>query len=331
MALLPPRDLGIILSYRCHNACAHCLYNCGPRWEKEAMSAEILRRALEAVARWSPAPQVHLTGGEPFLYPDLLLEGARIAAELGLLVYVETSASWCTDDAKACSRFAALQRAGLQAVLISCSPFHAARVPPARTLRAIRTALSVFGPGRVIVYLPEFVDVVQRFEMERPTPLARYEQVFGVDGARRILWQGYGIISGGRSGYQLGHLVPRRPAEAFAGEDCAGTLLSSPHSHFDLYGNYIPGFCGGLTLGRWDDLPSIRAELQAGRYRPVAEILVKSGPYGLYELARERYGYDALPGDYAGLCHLCVDVRRFLVDRADWAELQPRGFYDHFD
>ena len=28
MPVLSPQDLGIILSYRCHSACKHCLYNC---------------------------------------------------------------------------------------------------------------------------------------------------------------------------------------------------------------------------------------------------------------------------------------------------------------
>ena len=26
------RDIGLILSYRCRSACAHCLYNFGPDW-----------------------------------------------------------------------------------------------------------------------------------------------------------------------------------------------------------------------------------------------------------------------------------------------------------
>ena len=82
MFALAPQDVGIILSYRCHSGCKHCLYNCGPHWEKEPMSAETLREALEAVTVWPRTPQVHLTGGEPFLFFDLLLEGARIATEL---------------------------------------------------------------------------------------------------------------------------------------------------------------------------------------------------------------------------------------------------------
>jgi hypothetical protein len=330
MFVLCPQDLGIILTYRCQSGCKHCLYNCGPRWEKEAMSPQALRQALEAIAIWPRTPQVHLTGGEPFLHFPLLLEGVHLATELGISSYVETSASWCTDETDAVERFARLQEAGLQAVLISCSPFHAEKIPPARTLRAARAALKVFGSERVIVYLPDFLEIVQLFDVEHPTPLSCYEEKFGVEGARRILWQGYGIISGGRSGYQLGHLVPRYPAEAFAQADCAADILYAHHSHLDLYGNFISGFCGGLTIGDWHDLPQILADFQASRYPSLIEVLVERGPYGLFEMAQERYGYEPLPDGYAGKCHLCVDVRRHLVEEGNFEELHPRGFYENF-
>ena len=64
---LTPRDIGLILSYRCQTACAHCLYNCGPDWH-DWMDEEEVRSALEAAkAAWGDGFQVHLTGGEPFL------------------------------------------------------------------------------------------------------------------------------------------------------------------------------------------------------------------------------------------------------------------------
>jgi hypothetical protein len=327
MSALYPQDLGIILSYRCHSACKHCLYNCGPRWEKEAMSPRALREALEIVTDLPRRPQVHLTGGEPFLHFELLLEGARAATELGIPCYVETSASWCIDENQAVERLRALREAGLQAVLISCSPFHAERVPPIRTMRAIHVAVKVFGPERVIVYLPDFIELVQGFGVERPTPLSRYEEEFGLERARQILWGGYGIMSGGRAGYRLGHLVPHYPAETWRGENCAGELLYAQHSHLDLYGNYIPAFCGGLTLGDWRDLPQLLGDPQ--RYPPLVQVLTERGPCGLYEYARETFAYQALPGGYTGKCHLCVDVRRRLVEVDDFLELQPLGFYEN--
>lgn len=330
MFALCPDDVGIILTYRCHSGCAHCIYNCGPRWEKESMSPEMLRQALEAMAIWPQRPQVHITGGEPFLHFDLLLEGTRIAAELDIAVYLETSAAWCTDEEKAFEHFRALKAAGLQAVLISCSPFHAERIPVIRTIHAVRAAIDVFGAHRTIVYQSQFLDLMRQFDIEHPTPLSHYEEAFGAEEAHRILWQGFGIISGGRSGYALGHFAPKLPAEAFAHENCAGTLLYAHHSHFDLYGNYLPGFCGGLTAGDWRELGQVLDDFQAERYPPLIKILIERGPYGLMKLAQEEHGYESREEGYTGKCHLCVDVRRHLVKSADFEELHPRGFYENF-
>ncbi|HET92069.1 MAG TPA: radical SAM protein [Chloroflexi bacterium] len=333
MFVLHPQDLGIILTYRCHSRCQHCLYNCGPGWGKEAMSPQQLRQALEQVLVWPQTPQVHLTGGEPFLHFPLLLEGTRMAAGLSIPVYVETSGSWCTDEGEAVERFVALREAGLQAVLVSCSPFHAERIPPARTVRAIRAALHVFGPRRVTVYLSQFLDLIQQFsagDLGRPIPLSRYEEELGPARAAQVLWEGYGLISGGRAGYRLGHLTARHPAAAFSRATCAGELLYAQHSHFDLDGNFIPAFCGGLTVGSWRDLSRLLDDFQEDRYPPLIAALIEGGPYRLYELARERYGYESRPEGYAGKCHLCVDVRRRLAEADDFVELRPREFYHHF-
>jgi len=329
MLPLHPQDIGIILTYRCQSGCKHCLYSCGPGWEVEPISRDDLREALEAVGRWPHRPQVHFTGGEPFLHYSLLVEGVQIAVELDIPRYAETSGSWCTEEVDAVERFATLKDAGLQAILVSCSPFHAERIPPARTLRAVRAALEVFGPGGVTVYLPHHLELVQRFDVDRPTPLSTYEETFGLEETARMLWHGYGLISGGRSGYRLGHLVQRRPAEAFAGECCEADLLYAYHSHFDLYGSFISGFCGGLAVGSWRDLDRVVSDFGSGRYPPIVGMLVKDGPYGLFKHARSGHGYEARPEGYAGKCHLCVDLRRHMVQAGSYDELRPVGFYEN--
>jgi organic radical activating enzyme len=329
MLALCPSDVGIILTYRCPNGCSHCIYNCDPHWDHAAMSAGDLMQALEAVRVWPQTPQVHFTGGEPFLHVELLLEGVRMAARLGIPRYLETSAGWCTSEALAEEHFTALREAGLQAVLISCSPFHAERIPPARTRLAARVATRVFGAERVMVYQSEFLDIMEHMDAQNHVPLSRYVEKYGVEAAGRMLWDGYGLIAGGRSGYHLGGLITKRTPDAFAGLTCAGEILYAPHSHFDLYGHFVPAFCGGLSLGDWRALPQLLADYQAGRYPSLIGLLISDGPYGLFNLAREAYGYRPLVDGYAGKCHLCVDVRRHLAGVGDFPALQPAEFYDH--
>jgi hypothetical protein len=199
-----------------------------------------------------------------------------------------------------------------------------------RTLAAAHAAIDVFGQERVMVYLPEFVPIVTRYSLERPTPLERYQEDLGREGAGRLFWDTFGLISGGRSGYQLGQLAARRPAEAFTGQHCGVEVALAAHSHLDLYGNFISGFCGGLASGNWHELPAVLDALRSGRYPPLLGLLIERGPYGLMQLAQSEHGYEALADGYVGKCHLCVDVRRHLAASTGYAELRPRAFYDNF-
>jgi hypothetical protein len=294
------------------------------------MAPEQLREVCQAIKHWSHPVQVHITGGEPFLRFDLLLHAVHLAVELGIPRYVETNAGWCVTEELVQRRLVALRDAGLQALLISCSPFHAETIPLARTRLAFRKALEILGRDRTILYLPDWLARIDQFDGQGVTAIERYVEDLGPGAAGRLLWQGYGLIGGGRSGYRLGHLADRRPATAFRGRHCRDTILYAHHSHMDLYGNYIPGFCGGLALGDWHTLARLRTEYQAGRFPPLVDLLIHEGPWGLFEMARQRHGYVPLPDGYVDKCHLCVDIRQLLNQVGEFRELRPSGFYDAF-
>ena len=167
-----------------------------------------------------------------------------------------------------------------------------------------------------------------QFGIEGTNDLQNYVAAFGQKDAGRLLWQGYGLISGGRSGYRLGYLIERQQPEAFAQENCLYELFFAPHSHFDLYGNFIPGFCGGLSLGSWRDIAAIENAVNSGSFTPIIKTLTQQGPYGLFEMANHDYGYQPLSEGYAGKCHLCVDVRRYLTGQDTFVEFQPLQFYE---
>jgi hypothetical protein len=142
-----------------------------------------------------------------------------------------------------------------------------------------------------------------------------------------MFWEDYSLIGGGRSGERLGHLAMRFPIKSFAGQVCRYEMLYAPHSHFDLYGNYIPSFCGGISLGSWHNLPDLREAYSREDYPPLIRILIEDGPYGLSQEAAQRYAYHPLEEGYAGKCHLCTHVRQHLFRHARFPELQPAQFY----
>jgi hypothetical protein len=311
-----PADLGIILSYHCQSACAHCLYNCGPHWQ-DWMDPDDLEKCLQAAARWTHPFQVHFTGGEPFLNFPLLHKGIKIASGKGIPCYVETNAGWCLDESQTWEQFQVLRAAGLGAVQISCSPFHAASIPLERTLRAISAAVEVFGLTRVWVYRSEWIEKIRMFDLSKVVPLERFLE--GRADIARQLWDGYGLLGGGRAGARLGHLTQCHPPESFRLDNCRHEILHAAHAHVDLYGNIIPAFCSGINLG---------GSTVRGAYAPLVNILVESGAYGLFHMACEQYAYRPLKDGYADKCHLCMHVRRHLFAAGKFEELAPAAFYE---
>jgi len=292
------------------------------------MTLEVAREAVQAMKHWQHRFQVHLTGGEPFLNLELLCQAARILAEAAIPQYVETNAGWCTDAGKTREWLEEVRRAGVGAILISCSPFQAEHIPLRRALVAIEQALQVFGPNGVIVYQTHCIRQVAQFSVDEVVPLEAYVERYGKDAAGRIFWDEYSLIGAGRSSYALGHLSRKYPAEHFRGETCAHELLHPHHSHFDLYGNHISWFCGGLRVGDWRRLAQTLNDFAGGNFPPLIQVLVTQGPWGLLAVAQKEYHYRRRPEGYTSKCHLCTDLRRHLVQLEDFPELQPRQFYE---
>ena len=294
------------------------------------MMPEDIQTAFDVLCTWDHPFQVHLTGGEPFLNFPLLLKAVQFAADRHFRVYVETNAGWCINKNLAGERFAELREAGLAAVLISASPFHAENIPVRNTLLGVQAAKEVFGPQRVQVFLPDWLLLLEQFGPDETVSLKTFIDEFGMQQTGTLFWTGYGLLGGGRAGYQLGYLTKRYSAESFSHENCTGEILYANHSHFDLYGNFIPAFCGGISLGKWEDYLELQTGFMSGSSNGLLKILIESGPYGLYKMASENFSYLQEPAGYVDKCHLCVDVRRYLHQQAVFPELQPTDFYRRF-
>ncbi len=295
------------------------------------MSLENVGKVLEGLKRHAPSFRgLHLAGGEPLLKPDLCIEVIRLARELRVpLDYLETNAFWASDDGTAEALLARLKEAGLPAVLISASPFHLEFIPFERTERAVRTALRVFGPEGVYIFTNVFYTQFSVLGIKERLSFHDYLRIVGERQAGQIIASGYSLIPGGRAPYHLGFLYPKSPAESFVGQGCRAELSSGFHVHVDNQGNYITGFCAGISMGNGFDLDGLFSGIDL-RLRPVLRMLVQRGPYELFRFARREFDYEEDPGGYIAKCHLCLDVRRHLVERtSSFKELAPRSFYEN--
>ena len=255
----------------------------------------------------------------------------RLAREMGIpLDYLETNASWCSDPDRSREKFRQLREAGLPAVLISCSLFHAECIPYERTRIGIEAAQDVFGPGGVLVWQPWVMDILER--LPNPQTTATWEEICAAAGwttdAPQIP-QSYGITPGGRAPQALRACYPLEPPEAFRHQICRRILESTAHFHIDPFGNLFTGLCPGIAPGQVDNLhPRITPEAF-----PAYWSLAEAGPYGLMQYARDAYGFEPDAAGYAGPCDLCQQVRGHLLRSAPEAhpELRPAEFYAEAD
>lgn len=89
----------------------------------------------------------------------------------------------------------------------------------------------------------------------------------------------------------------------------------------------MPGYCGGISLGSWFELDQLVKNGIDLKNRPVLKYLVKEDMKGLFNFAKDL-GYPELHEGYVSKCHLCLDIRKYLVSIEDYAELKPREFYE---
>jgi hypothetical protein len=329
----PPFSCGLFLTYKCTGECRHCMYACSPKWGSDWISLDDAKVVLKQLSEkfhevYPPGFRsiginhgLHFTGGEPFLNFDLLVKLTKIAKELEIpATFVETNCFWCTDRGACLRKLTELQEAGLDGILVSVNPFILEHVPLERATLAIEVSREVFGEN-VLVYQEGFCAQMKKIGVRKTMPFERTVEVVGPD-----VLENLELLLKGRAAYRLGHLYRKYPASRFFRENCLEELTRPWHVHVDNYLNYMPGYCGGISLGDASDLDSICSGIELEE-RPILKALV-SGLGELYEFA-EEFGYEELPQGYVSKCHLCVDIRRHIATESpgEFAELKPQEFY----
>jgi hypothetical protein len=341
MKIPSPVSGGLILSYKCSAECKHCIYGCSPKWSADWISKGDLEKILEQLAnRIMPGPYgpkttslshgLHFTGGEPFMNFDLLCKAVEIAARLSIpSLFVETNCFWAVNDKVTKERLKLLKSKGLHGIMISVNPFYLEYVPFERTERAIRIALDIFRRN-TMVYQLDYYKRFMQWGLKKRIPFQDYLK----HERKENLLRNVEFFMMGRAPYvlkdELRKYYPSFPASSYFYEPCITPLLRTWHNHFDNYGNYVPGFCGGITLGDCRNLDKRLDEgIEIDDY-PVLGFLANDDLRGLFDYALLQ-GYRETEKGYFSKCHLCTDLRKFLVKKNDFKELQPKEFYAHLD
>jgi hypothetical protein len=311
------------------------MYACSPKWKGDWISDDELGTLLSLLAgkirpsSWGPQAVslnqgLHFTGGEPFLNFPLLVKAVEMAEELRIpSTFVETNCFWSKNDKVTMEKLARLKAAGLKGILISVNPFYAEYVPFERTERCIRISQEEFG-ANVMVYQQEFYHRFKALGIKDKISHEDYAEL----AQKGHLAERVELFLMGRAARQLRASYPTYPPSAFFRQPCLPPFLRNWHNHFDNYGNFIPGYCGGVSLGRWHGLEELTTEGIDLDAHPVLRLLIVEDVKGLLDFARD-FGYQESREGYVSKCDLCLDLRKHLVSRQDFEELSPKQFYQH--
>ena len=351
------RSAGLMVTYKCNAACEFCYYHCSPR-KGGLMPVETCLaawRSLKTLA--GDEARIHLTGGEPFLYWDHLVEILRKGSEqsLGPVDLIETNGFWATDDRLIADRLDMLVVLGMRRLKISIDPFHQEYVDiePARRLASVAT--EKLGPERVQVRWEKYL----RGEGVPPlqsscgaTPDDRNASRAGVQGQDGLAtckakmasprdrtyveaYRDYPFRFAGRAAGRLAQLIiddglgmiEKEGSDSTLNHPCLPGFLGAKGVHIDPYGNVFSGTCSGIILGNVNQTPleEIWRTFHPGQTELI-QILCERGPCGLLGKAK-ALDYEELPA-YADQCHLCTHIRQFLFDKhAEPSVIGPADCY----
>lgn len=314
---------GLITNYYCSSRCGHCLYGCSPKWPKEYITKEKAKSNFNLIKSLG-CYSVHIGGGEPFLNVNGLEEVLIAAKEENMQIdYIETNSSWFTSEGTAVDILRKLKKAGLRTLLISMSPFHNEHIP----FRKVKEVMSVCRKTGVLIFpwIQEFYPELEMFDENKKHILNEFKEKFGEDYIDNIPMR-YWVHFGGRAIQTYKEIYPLKSlGEILNSSPGCNELTDTSHFHADLFGNYIPGLCSGISL----KINDLGEPLNENEY-PIITMLYNNGVKELLENAKAEFGFNPRK-EYFNKCHLCFDIRKYMVKEKGIVskELQPVEYYDN--
>ena len=288
-----------LLTYICNLECDHCFVYSSPH-AKGTFTLNQIKKVLNELKKIGTIEWVYFEGGEPFMFYPLMVEGIKLAQDMGFKTGVVTNAYWVTSEEDAELWLRPLCELGVSDISISDDTFHYEEEKDNPAKIAIRAAKKLGMPvSSICIEKPQF---------EIDDTKSKGEPV--VKG---------GALLKGRSVEKLLEGLPRRSYDEF--KECPEEDLKNPKRvHVDPYG-YVH-LCQGLVMGNMWEIPlSKLVKNYRADSHPICGPLIKGGPALLakeYNVKHENKYVDA--------CHFCYSIRLFLLNRFP-KYLAPRQIY----
>ncbi len=118
-----PRTLAIIFTYKCNFFCKHCSMRASPS-DSTVIDLSLFKKAVDDAEEIPSIYTIAISGGEPTLFLNRLLQAVRYAYYKGFNVRVVTNAWWASTIEQSRKLVSMLKNAGLNELNVSYDDFH---------------------------------------------------------------------------------------------------------------------------------------------------------------------------------------------------------------
>jgi MoaA/NifB/PqqE/SkfB family radical SAM enzyme len=299
-----PYRLGLILTEQCNISCRHCWFGSGPGKKNRMAPGEAMGYILQ-IREIPSVDWVSFSGGEPFLFPDLLQKLIAFASGLGLYTECVTNCFWAETADGALKVLVRFKQAGLTVINISTDDFHQQHLPFDRVRNAYNAAKDI---GVKIVIM----SAVKRSSRITAGQLGQLLEDDGIFIFGRSASQGATTTA---LAVQSGFLPIGSGADISVKERViedrslsGGCEIALRDISIHPSGKVFPccsaaGMAETAVLGNAKETGLKKIIREAGRH-PFFRVLSTEGPQGLCRYLH----WDTLGKSYVNRCHLCYEL-----------------------
>jgi len=260
---------------------------------------------------------------------DKLLDVCKSAREHRVAIdYIETNASWYTDDKSVSEKLRKLQSVGVDCLLISIDPFHNEFIPYSKIKNLLKCCQK--NSMGTFLWRSGFERIVSQLDENKTHSLEEYESIFGKDFLKSVA-ESYGLGYNGRALRILEKISNnKQPYDYFLKDNqCSDRIKSLHHFHVDMDENLIPPSCNGFRANIFD---LCGEGLDSEKYMYFTSV-ANGGIKALFEIASEL-GFIPKNEGYASKCALCFDMKKYICETVtantgiEPADIGPAGFYE---
>lgn len=301
-------NLNLLLTYKCNYLCNHCISSCGPKRE-ETMSFNQAKDYIDNTLSVIEVGNVGYTGGEPFLYYDLLKHLMDYTYnKYGIPGGVVTNSFWAVSKEIVKEKLDELYKCGLRSMVISCDSYHLKYVSVEAIRHVVHKALELGIPICINTIVTKNTkickndipgllslskaDIENNVTIKEIGPL-RIGRALTHISAENLIDTDNESYFNGSCPYVINTptITPNGSVYACC---CFGDAQKDPEK--------LIGYCGNIHKDTFENV------LGAMKSNLLFNIIANYGPYSLLKTITETEKDIPLRGRYLSTCDICVEL-----------------------